>query len=275
MVPSAGRWLRLASTAPRTRGDGPKASLQRIRDRHCSPHPRGWSLRRHDPGIQVDLLPAPAGMVPPPATARWAAVPAPRTRGDGPQRAEDRAAFEACSPHPRGWSRGPHLGEDAGHLLPAPAGMVPMTSGWATRARSAPRTRGDGPSALNLAEAFDVCSPHPRGWSLLAMRVQQTERLLPAPAGMVPPPSDWTPLRDPAPRTRGDGPMGPCRVSSRRGCSPHPRGWSLPILPDADGPSLLPAPAGMVPPRPPRSRRTAPAPRTRGDGPGGAASARG
>ncbi|MPY37143.1 hypothetical protein FNH09_39795 [Streptomyces adustus] len=57
--------------------------------------------------------------------------------------------------------------------------------------------------------------------------------------------------------------MGPGRES----CSPHPRGWSRRGTP-ADHPrSLLPAPAGMVPPRTRRPRSWRPAPRTRGDGP--------
>ena len=71
-----------------------------------------------------------------------------------------------------------------------------------------------------------------------------------------------------APRTRGDGPLPATLPYRAASCSPHPRGWSLSVTPEAYNLPVLPAPAGMVLiKRRPLSAATC-APRTRGDGPG-------
>ncbi len=215
--------------------------------RHCSPHPRGWSRVGHDPPEVTVLLPAPAGMVPPAATPTASRSSAPRTRGDGPADWNAGLAANFCSPHPRGWSL-IGLTDDGRHeLLPAPAGMVPRAPSASGRCSSAPRTRGDGPSAVSISGLTRTCSPHPRGWSLCCFFPKATGFLLPAPAGMVPrrPACDSWPRT--APRTRGDGPARSERSATLRCCSPHPRGWS---------------PRGSSP-----SSAAGSAPRTRGDGP--------
>ncbi len=114
-----------------------------------------------------------------------------------------------------------------------------------------------------------TCSPHPRGWSLETRSDGSSQRLLPAPAGMVPAHHRGAAHRSAAPRTRGDGPTAAAAGLSWTGCSPHPRGWSRNRRAPASCPGMLPAPAGMVPRTSAPAGRPPPAPRTRGDGPFG------
>lgn len=70
-----------------------------------------------------------------------------------------------------------------------------------------------------------------------------------------------------APRARGDGPLLLGQSSTARLCSPPVRGWTHYVLRRRVHDLLLPAYAGMVPPRPARPARTPTAPRVRGVGP--------
>ncbi len=206
MVPAAGPVTRTRTPAPRTRGDGPHKFTAVRCACNCSPHPRGWSLGDVLASVGVGLLPAPAGMVPTPPVRRSPEGTAPRTRGDGPVSVTVSSENSDCSPHPRGWSPSvPAAGVGVG-LLPAPAGMVPGSSGRVAVPAAAPRTRGDGPYLSTDSDTRAVCSPHPRGWSRQA-RIRQAEAaLLPAPAGMVPRSRRSRSSGAAAPRTRGDGP---------------------------------------------------------------------
>ncbi len=240
--------MQVTKAAPRTRGDGPSMPTLTAAALDCSPHPRGWSLRLSCAPPLVLLLPAPAGMVPRGGAEGHHGRAAPRTRGDGPPHAGRSHQAPRCSPHPRGWSLGFPLVNGGAVLLPAPAGMVPLS--WSDRLRTAaaPRTRGDGPGKLRLCGSGMACSPHPRGWSQGPHRRQSLTGLLPAPAGMVPSNQVAPHLTCAAPRTRGDGPNSLCANQVPGLCSPHPRGWSRPVFPRGWSEALLPAPAGMVPP---------------------------
>ncbi|RLV78575.1 hypothetical protein D3C57_109360 [Streptomyces rapamycinicus NRRL 5491] len=256
-------------SAPRTCGDGPAQREAENARRTCSPHPRGWSRAAVVPQTDRDLLPAPAGMVPWGGRPGGAAAAAPRTRGDGPRETAPLSPSQDCSPHPRGWSLASVQSLVETKLLPAPAGMVPATTRTTLPTGPAPRTRGDGPEAITQANEAMNCFPHPRGWSRRRTPCPRQDRLLPAPAGMVPRPGTWSSRRLTAPRTRGDGPTEGSCGAHRKGCSPHPRGWSRPSPRPARCCRLLPAPAGMVPAPSRRRSRCRPAPRTRGDGPDG------
>ncbi len=254
-------------TAPRTRGDGPLPWAGLSGEDRCSPHPRGWSLKDLQAENDRLLLPAPAGMVPSPAVRAGTAPTAPRTRGDGPGTPKSGKPTSNCSPHPRDGPYMSPVGDDPRHcsrtrgmvpsrrtaastrgLLPrTPRGWSPLPRGGPAAGRSAsPHPRG---WSLHKTATFTAshCSPHPRGWSLSAEFHSLLDALLPAPAGMVP--TGRRPRRGsrPAPRTRGDGPLGLDTLVPAR---------------------LLPAPAGMVPRPAPTPARHKPAPRTRGDGPG-------
>ncbi|TXS22190.1 hypothetical protein EAO71_25785 [Streptomyces sp. ms191] len=62
----------VTQSAPRTRGGGPRMPWIAPITGTCSPHPRGWSPARFLRRGRRPLLPAPAGVVPKPATRRVA-----------------------------------------------------------------------------------------------------------------------------------------------------------------------------------------------------------
>src|SRR5690606_38927780 len=202
-----------------------------------------------------------------PGTGRTPAA-APRTRGDGPRHRHAMTRQVDCSPHARGWSPGVTYYTRTSTLLPARAGMVLQVTERLLEVRPAPRTRGDGPTALKPAHDPILCSPHARGWSRTGRRARPRSRLLPARAGTVPRRPRGSPARTAAPRTRGDGPPTWRRLPRPWDCSPHARGWSLRQHLLTGLLHLLPARAGMVPRRRARRGRRCAAPRTRGDGPG-------
>ena len=155
--------------------------------------------------------------------------------------------FAGCSPHARG--------------------MVPVRAAINQLASAAPRTRGDGPPGRSGVTERANCSPHARGWSQVVRAVSRSPELLPARAGMVPRrPGSPTGLRC-APRTRGYGPSCAPNPTCSLTCSPHARGWPPVHGRLRPGRSLLPARAGMVPPRRRSTGSCGAAPRTRGDGP--------
>ena len=48
-------------------------------------------------------------------------------------------------------------------LLPARAGMIPLSFHFVLPSITAPRTRGDDPGLKTASEGFRRCSPHARG----------------------------------------------------------------------------------------------------------------
>ncbi len=174
--------------APRARGDGPRGNLETRRSERCSPRPQGWSQVTAIYATHRTVLPAPAGMVPAPGSCASTTGRAPRARGDGPARSASALSAASCSPRPRGWSRFGSSEKNRTVVLPAPAGMVPCCPPRKPRTGRAPRARGDGPGHPVARPIRSQCSPRPRGWSLYAESVLAGEGVLPAPAGMVPPP---------------------------------------------------------------------------------------
>ncbi len=273
MVPRLARLRCRAAAAPRARGDGPRRGDRDRTGLTCSPRTRGWSRHRRHHRRPARLLPAHAGMVPAPSAPRPPRRAAPRARGDGPTLGGALALLRDCSPRTRGWSHADHRLQVGVDLLPAHAGMVPQLQKPLGAAGAAPRARGDGPPGLYGPLALSACSPRTRGWSPRPPRQPGLPALLPAHAGMVPPPRPAAPNPGPAPRARGDGPLHPGDEVSIAACSPRTRGWSRRDGSRPNVVDLLPAHAGMVP----RCGRTGPtsatAPRARGDGPPGRAGA--
>src|SRR5260221_468641 len=106
MVPRRmGSWAR-AWSAPRARGDGPLDRVESVGGRLCSPRTRGWSHQRAQNKQTPQMLPAHAGMVPPPSPHAVGHASAPRARGDGPPRVQGEIMDE-CAPRARG--DGPNL----------------------------------------------------------------------------------------------------------------------------------------------------------------------
>ena len=267
MDPSSAAAWPSSTRIPRTRGDGPphRPSIHsRVAD---SPHPRGWTpCSPHDLRRSFGF-PAPAGMDRPGRRRRGLHPRIPRTRGDGPCTGRRAPILAEDSPHPRGWTpmmRGQHI---TGRGFPAPAGMDPMNRHPVSALRRIPRTRGDGPRADIAGVPLGEDSPHPRGWTRPARPVAPDRQGFPAPAGMDPARGRRPPFHRRIPRTRGDGPGIEYGVDRRMEDSPHPRGWTRgldALLRPAPG---FPAPAGMDPRQPHRTRSGSRIPRTRGDGP--------
>ena len=237
--------------APRASGDGPGYATSAISRSLCSPRERGWShlfRHRHQPDT---VLPARAGMVRRRPMALVTGTGAPRASGDGPPLHDSPGSPGLCSPRERGWSRVDGDGRVPGDVLPARAGMVPLTSIPLAVGACAPRASGDGPCGWSAKTSPVSCSPRERGWS----------RPL-RPAGD---------LRVRAPRASGDGPPAHTVMVPLVPCSPRERGWSRRTETASHRHTVLPARAGMVPPRECPRSATQRAPRASGDGPSAAA----
>ena len=254
-----------------------------------SPRPRGWSRIRPAHVQRRRVVPAPAGVVP--AARPRAASPArrPRARGGGPLLGLDHGPAQASSPRPRGWSLQVRAHAAADVVVPAPAGVVPASGRRRRSATGRPRARGGGPPSPRGGGRERLSSPRPRGWSPPLQAGAESQRVVPAPAGVVPRTARASPARSGRPRARGGGPGEAVIVYPEDVSSPRPRGWSLPdrwpprsgqVVPAPAGVvpsrstgacawrSVVPAPAGVVPGRPRRAARRGCRPRARGGGPG-------
>ncbi len=234
-------------TAPLPRGDVPRQTGERRVVCSCSLHPRGCppALARADPARS--LLPASAGVFPPPtsSSANWSAAPC--ICGDFSGNGFTSMRSAVCSPYPRGCSQGCEVGKLEEDLFPALAGMFPARRRRLLAGLSAPRTRGDVPFRALHPRVIAACSSYSRGCSHQAVRQDDPQPLLSVSAGM-PRPTTWrrsTPRA--APRTRGDVPVHAYPWQAALDCSLHLRGCSQPRDRVWRGSGLLFAPAGMFP----------------------------
>ena len=261
---------------PRTRGDGPGATVDRATVWPDSPHARGWTRHRRRGRGRGRGFPARAGMDPPPAARRTAATWIPRTRGDGPAEIYGETVAEVDSPHARGWTRiaGPGAG------FPARAGMDPVSTAPGDSPSRIPRTRGDGPLVELRGRVETSDSPHARGWTRAAPPGVRAGNGFPARAGMDPLPGGPREGLGGIPRTRGDGPADGSNAKFSPEDSPHARGWTGPRRHGGGGRRWtlgggrrvhhdhgFPARAGMDPACTRTGIAPARIPRTRGDGP--------
>ncbi len=223
------RWDRgyHSESAPCVRGVGPKPLAQGLLTGNCSPRPQGWTHGAHARRRPRRLLPAPAGMDPSASGSVPPRSAAPRARGVGPRHRSSSSIPVSCSPRPRGWSPALRGRPRIPALLPAPAGMDPVVTSETLGNHPAPRARGDGPEEERRSFSEIDCSPRLRGWTLLDPHARGARGLLPAPAGLVPPPSRGVPPGIPAPRARRVGPASANSSSAYGPCSPRPRGWTL------------------------------------------------
>jgi hypothetical protein len=147
----------------------------------------------------------------------------PRTRGGGPPADPTMYAPWASSPHPRGWSAPAHPDRRQDRVVPAPAGVGPITvNGTNLQAKSSPHPRGlvrsQGPGGGTWAS-----SPHPWGWSVGPGPGRLRRAVVPALPGMVRSRSSKNPSIAGRPahawvvRTAG-------RSGSRPWCRPRTRG---------------------------------------------------
>ena len=201
----------------------------------------------------------------------WLVRCAPRSGGGGPSRSVDHLRRRACSPLRRGRSPGQGRGRWYHLVLPAQAGVVPISEHLIHVNKSAPRSGGGGPVSFKRFGILKLCSPLRRGWSRGHWGLLVSLWVLPAQAGVVPIRCTRNRLRRRAPRSGGGGPIADVVEGGAKWCSPLRRGWShFPRLGEG-GPAVLPAQAGVVPTAsfgcsPPTS-----APRSGGGGPTGRA----
>ena len=232
------------------------------------PRTRGGWTADGGPGVETPVgFPAPAGMDPRYPCSRRRRPRIPRTRGDGPACAATAVSARTDSPHPRGWTLYDRFPPPMPDGFPAPAGMDPRISPRPAAPRRIPRTRGDGPTTQPSGKGTQADSPHPRGWTVDALRRQADDLGFPAPAGMDPGRAAAHVGDRRIPRTRGDGPVLAHQWRSALADSPHPRGWTRRARQRAESGAGFPAPAGMDRLLLVASLVLFRIPRTRGDGP--------
>ena len=244
------------SRLPRTRGDGPSLSSIGASLRTASPHTRGWTPGTSLPWERGTGFPAHAGMDPSTRWCRSLTPWLPRTRGDGPGKAQIAVEQNAASPHTRGWTLAGPPAEREPRGFPAHAGMDPASKAAIACCARLPRTRGDGPLSPSIVTGRIGASPHTRGWTVIDRLNETVEYGFPAHAGM-----DLLLVSDGdetgrLPRTRGDGPGRVVGVVRFSVASPHTRGWTharQSVRPDRSG--FPPAHAGMDPCRVASRRR--------------------
>ena len=113
------------SSQPRTRGDGPAATVAFRENAPSAPHPRGWSSRPGRSRPRVRVGPAPAGMVLGIGLTLGSVVRRPRTRRDDPRLDGVDDGGRPSAPHPRDGPPHPRPADAGARVGPAQAGMVP------------------------------------------------------------------------------------------------------------------------------------------------------
>ena len=133
--------------------------------------------------------------------------------------------------------------------------------------RSRPRTRGGHPPSLFWSRHQLASSPHTRGSSGCAGTCRQGATVVPAHAGVIRRSGrrvPWAPCR---PRTRGGHPVLSSVTCPFPWSSPHTRGSSRTPRHRCGDRLVVPAHAGVIPPRQRPGRPTRRRPRTRGGHP--------
>ncbi len=191
-----------------------------------TPRPRGCSGVAHPGQAELEVDPAPAGML---LRLPFGSTPRagrPRARGDAPPVVDSPVVAHRSTPRPRGCSSGVVLGSSVEEVDPAPAGMLRHTIYRTnTPERSTPRPRG--------------CSGGVRG-------LGRPGRVDPAPAGMLRGNRGCTSPFPGRPRARGDAPADDMIGKISEGSISRPRGCSAPERPVLSHPDVDPAPAGML-----------------------------
>ncbi len=189
VFPASRTWPAGSRSRPRTRGGVPPLPVFVSASGGSSPHPRGCSAL---PGIGLlglEVVPAPAGVFRSLGSLRPSGSRRPRTRGGVPPMSVIYVPTAASSPHPRGCSR---RGQDQARrvrVVPAPAGVFLEIGPHRPLPIGRPRTRGGVPVDAMLRDLADESSPHPRGCSVIHDLAVVVPTVVPAPAGVFPPPT--------------------------------------------------------------------------------------
>ena len=114
-------------------------------DEMSPPRMRGWSLVGRLNGINGQVSPAHAGMVPFGSSFGSPHTCLPRACGDGPYFDWLKKQPKASPPRMRGWSHRVSYGRMRAEVSPAHAGMVPRRASLSAVIACLPRACGDGP----------------------------------------------------------------------------------------------------------------------------------
>ncbi len=196
-----GRWCR--SCGPRACGGGPDRSGYTYFATAWSPRVRGWSrsLGRRDL-VQV-VVPARAGVVPPPSPSSTSSSCGPRACGGGPNAVVAAGTGPQWSPRVRGWSQRGRRCRHRPSVVPARAGVVPSRTCSRPTRTCGPRACGGGPATGSSRTPSASWSPRVRGWSRRRRTRRPTPPVVPA-CGGGPLTAVLTPLPPPwSPRLRG------------------------------------------------------------------------
>ncbi len=230
-----------------------------------SPPARGSSRRWERHGRTQPVVPARAGIFPPPPWEQVVPRRRPRPRGDLPPASTACRCSTPSSPPARG-SSVPITAKGFGLLVvPARAGIFPVRIRAVGAGRCRPRPRGDLPAPGSSGWTRSTSSPPARGSSLRRDWHQAGTAVVPARAGIFLSALCSAPHWRSRPRPRGDLPSARLRSPSRCRSSPPARGSSRVPARVADRRMVVPARAGIFPSRPAGRSSRVRRPRPRGD----------
>ena len=169
---------------PRTRGDLPEMKHSSSTGVPSSPHARGSSLGPAHPLDGAAVVPARAGIFPPSPRCGCSPAGRPRTRGDLPGSTPCTTSTSPSSPHARGSSPEHDHGRLSRAVVPARAGIFPVSADSTSHPCRRPRTRGDLPVPEHRPGGLRPSSPHARGSSGLVHSDRGRGGVVPARAGI-------------------------------------------------------------------------------------------
>jgi len=232
---------------PRMRGDRPYRNSRTKITKKFTPHARGSTVSKEDPGSGSHVYPACAGIDPQPGQSPHHGSSLPRMRGDRPWSALEIFWSPRFTPHARGSTPTSHAVKRESGVYPACAG-IDLT--WQLVVKvdlSLPRMRGDRPMSFTSVSLKPSFTPHARG-STYVVYISLTQAFVyPACAGIDPSSSRVSGKGICLPRMRGDRPRQLLNVPRLLEFTPHARGSTLEEYSSSSPPCVYPACAGIDP----------------------------
>ena len=269
MFPSVSWGCRWRFSGPRACGDVPGASPLHGILGLWSPRMRGCSQCSTAKTSISAVVPAHAGMFPV-QLADWNINSGgPRACGDVPHIVCAGEGELGWSPRMRGCSRGVRRMLRQHRVVPAHAGMFPRNQNERDSRLRGPRACGDVPFAWSKVLSCFQWSPRMRGCSRAGGAQLHARGVVPAHAGMFPPTTSPREGATCGPRACGDVPAWNQIYTALGMWSPRMRGCSRLHRYERQRQLVVPAHAGMFPPRTAMSFCNTSGPRACGDVPSG------